>query len=136
MTVETSRVLESRSPATDEIIATFPISTKSDVDAVVAVAKDASIQWQELGYHGRKVVLLKWVKVILERIDECANLISRETGKPLSDAKLEASLAIGHLSWAAHNAAEVLKIQTSTTWCFDVQLILPKLNVHLSELSE
>ena len=45
----------------------------------------------------------------MERIEECTALISMETGKPVSDAKLEASLAAGHLAWAARHAQEVMR---------------------------
>jgi aldehyde dehydrogenase (NAD+) len=62
-------------------------------------------------FPGRKKVLLAWAKLLIDRIDECGILISQETGKPVSDAKLEASLAIGHLAWAARNAENVLRTQ-------------------------
>jgi acyl-CoA reductase-like NAD-dependent aldehyde dehydrogenase len=38
-------------------------------------------------------------------------LIHRETGKPHSDAALEAALAIEHISWAAKFAPKVLSPQ-------------------------
>ena len=55
--------------------------------------------------------LARLEQTLIDRIEECAELISRETGKPTSDAKLEASLAIGHLAWAARNAREILRTQ-------------------------
>jgi aldehyde dehydrogenase (NAD+) len=55
--------------------------------------------------------LLDWAQILIDRLDECADLIAEETGKPQSDAKLEASLAIGHLMWAARNAEQVLRTQ-------------------------
>ena len=41
--------------------------------------------------------------------DELAELVSLETGKPTSDAKLEAALAAGHIAWAARHAESVMR---------------------------
>jgi len=111
MTLIADSSFTSHYPVTGEVLATYPIHSESDVRDAVAAARRAAPQWQELGYVGRKRVLLAWSKLLIDRVDECAKLISGETGKPTSDAKLEASLAIGHLSWAARNARNVLRNQ-------------------------
>jgi acyl-CoA reductase-like NAD-dependent aldehyde dehydrogenase len=102
---------DSHFPVTGEVLASYPIHTDADVKSAVAAARRVSPQWQGLGYMGRRKILLSWSKLLINRIEECAELISDETGKPTSDAKLEASLAIGHLAWAARNAREVLRTQ-------------------------
>jgi acyl-CoA reductase-like NAD-dependent aldehyde dehydrogenase len=98
-------------PVTGEVLATYPIHSETDVRDAVTAARQALPRWTALGIAGRKKVLLAWSKLLIDRIDECATLISNETGKPGSDAKLEASLAIAHLVWAAHNAGDVLRTQ-------------------------
>ena len=45
----------------------------------------------------------------MSKLDEITEIVSRETGKPISDAKLEASLAVGHLGWAARHAEDVMR---------------------------
>ena len=112
MTIGGVLTFNSLDPVNDEIVATFPIYTQDDVSRVVTAAAEAAHGWQKLGYFGRRKVLLEWSKLLTDRIGECAALISRETGKPKSDATLETTLAIGHLSWAARNAREVLRPQT------------------------
>lgn len=109
--MSTILTFNSLDPVNDEILATFPIFTQDDVNRVVTSAHEAAPGWQALCFSGRKKVLLSWSKLLTDRIEECATLISRETGKPKSDATLEATLAIGHLSWAARNAHEVLRTQ-------------------------
>lgn len=101
----------SLNPATGEILDSYPIFSVNDVTGAVSNARDATSRWQGLGYFGRQKILLDWSKLLVSRIEECANLISLETGKPTSDATLEATLAIGHLSWAARNARTVLRDQ-------------------------
>jgi len=111
MTIGGVLTFNSLDPVNDEILATFPVYTQDDVSRVVTAAQEAAPGWQVLGFSGRRKVLLTWSKLLTDRIEECASLISRETGKPKSDAALEATLAIGHLSWAARNAHEVLRPQ-------------------------
>jgi aldehyde dehydrogenase (NAD+) len=102
---------DSHNPVTGKVIGVYPIHTEEDVVDAVSRAREASSVWQGLGFSGRKRVLLAWSKILISRIDECADLISRETGKPTSDARLEATLAIGHLAWAARSAGEILRTQ-------------------------
>jgi acyl-CoA reductase-like NAD-dependent aldehyde dehydrogenase len=111
MALMTGLTFNSHFPVTGEVLTTYPIHTDTDVKNAVAAARQVAPQWQGLGFLERRRVLLAWSKLLLDRIEECATLISRETGKPTSDAKLEATLAIGHLAWAARHAGEVLRTQ-------------------------
>jgi acyl-CoA reductase-like NAD-dependent aldehyde dehydrogenase len=54
-------------------------------------------------------MLLKWSTYLMDNVDELAELVSLETGKPTSDAKLEAALAAGHIAWAARHAESVMR---------------------------
>jgi acyl-CoA reductase-like NAD-dependent aldehyde dehydrogenase len=99
------------SPVTGQQIGEYVDFSKSDVAEAVSAAKIASKTWQELGYSGRKEVLLKWAKFLTNNLHEIAELVELETGKPISDASLEVALAIEHISWAAKNAKTVLEMQ-------------------------
>lgn len=81
------------------------------VDQVVAKAQEVAPLWSSLGFNGRKKILVAWAKHLTKNIEEIAELISEETGKPVSDSKLEATVAIGHLTWAAKNAEKILETQ-------------------------
>ena len=50
-----------------------------------------------------------WKGVITRRIAQLADVVHQETGKPHSDATLEAALALDHLAWAAKHAEKVLR---------------------------
>ena len=101
----------SHNPVTGELIAQYKDFSREEVFAAVDRAHRAAIGWQALGFGGRKKVLLKWCGALTKRIDELALIIKNETGKPISDATLEATLAIGHLAWAAKNAEKTLARQ-------------------------
>jgi len=99
----------SHNPVTGEEIALYPNTHRDQTFATVARAKLAAKAWQDLGFKGRRKVLLKWANLLITSLDEITAVISRETGKPISDAKLESSLAVGHLSWAARNAESIMR---------------------------
>ncbi|MCW2780963.1 MAG: aldehyde dehydrogenase [Marmoricola sp.] len=100
---------DSLNPRTGDVVETYPVMTEDDVRAAVARARDAATWWSALSYDERKVRLNAWKGVITRRINQLANVIHEETGKPHGDAVLEASLAIDHLGWAASNAEKVTK---------------------------
>ncbi|AHI00931.1 aldehyde dehydrogenase family protein [Kutzneria viridogrisea] len=96
-------------PRTGEVVAHHPVHSAQEVTEAVATARRAATWWAELGFDGRKQRLDAWRRLIVKRLDEIANLVSAETGKPNADAKLELALVIDHLHWAARNAERVLR---------------------------
>ncbi|CAN2181351.1 PutA NAD-dependent aldehyde dehydrogenases [Candidatus Nanopelagicaceae bacterium] len=109
MTTLSSATFASHYPVTGEVLAEYPITDRDQVIAAVARARAASAAWQNLGFAGRRKLLLKWSNLLITKLDEITEIVSRETGKPVSDAKLEASLAVGHLGWAARHAEGVMR---------------------------
>ena len=109
MTTLSNATFTSHYPVTGEVIADYPIADREQVHAAVARARAASLAWQNLGFKGRRKVLLQWSNLLISKLDEITAIVSRETGKPVSDAKLEVSLTVSHLGWAARHAEEVLR---------------------------
>ena len=107
----TSSSFDSHNPVDGAVLASYPNTSTADVNAAVNRARAASLAWQALGFRGRRKVLLKWAAEITEQVDEIAEIVRAETGKPISDATLEATLALGHLAWAAKHAEGVLSKQ-------------------------
>jgi acyl-CoA reductase-like NAD-dependent aldehyde dehydrogenase len=100
---------DSFNPVTGVSIGQHALSSKDDVDAAVASAREVAPHWQALNFKGRKKALLAWNSYLLKNLDELVEIVSLETGKPTSDATLEASLALAHLGWAARQAEEVMR---------------------------
>jgi acyl-CoA reductase-like NAD-dependent aldehyde dehydrogenase len=99
---------DSLSPATDEVLGTYPVHTADDVASAVAKARDAAVWWADLGFAGRAERLQRWKGVITRRAAQLAEVVHAETGKPHADAMLEIVLAIDHTAWAAKHAPKVL----------------------------
>ena len=76
-------------PATGEVIARTPISSKVDVDAAVQSAAEAFPAWRRTP-AGERIQYLFKLKVLLEdHIDELARIITLENGKTFAEAKAE-----------------------------------------------
>ncbi|WP_181781093.1 aldehyde dehydrogenase family protein [Pseudonocardia pini] len=99
---------DSLDPRTGEVVGSHPVHSEADVRAAVGRAEEAARWWRGLGFAGRRTRLLDWKKVLVNRLDEVAEVIAAETGKPLDDARLELVLAVDHLDWAAKHAERTL----------------------------
>ncbi|HEX6497698.1 MAG TPA: aldehyde dehydrogenase family protein [Micromonosporaceae bacterium] len=109
--------LLSTNPVTGDEVARFPVATDEDVRAAVARAREAAAWWRSIGFDGRRDRLLRWRAVLANRIDELAELMRREGGKPHGDAVIEIVTAIDHVAWAARHARKVLgprRVRSST----------------------
>ena len=104
-----AKVFNSYNPSNGEIIAPHPIYTSKEVSLIVDQARSASDGWIKLGFNGRKKVLLAWSSFIINNIEQISELITLETGKPLSDSRLEVSNAVNHIGWAARHAEEIMR---------------------------
>ncbi|MDZ5445986.1 aldehyde dehydrogenase family protein [Micromonospora sp. 4G57] len=100
--------LVSTSPATGAEAGRLPVATAEDVAQAVARARAAGEWWAGLGFTGRRERLLRWRSVLARRIEELAELVHTEGGKPVGDAVVEVLTALEHIDWAARNARRVL----------------------------
>ncbi len=98
----------SLAPGTDEVIGTFAVHHADDVAAALARARVAAAWWAALGFAARGRHLARWRGQIARHIDDLADLVHREGGKPVADAVLEITLALDHLAWAPSHARGIL----------------------------
>jgi acyl-CoA reductase-like NAD-dependent aldehyde dehydrogenase len=77
---------ESTSPATGELIGTFPRSGPEDVDRAVDAAARAYEEWRLTPAPARGEILYRFGHLVREHKDELALLMSREMGKVLAEA--------------------------------------------------
>ena len=84
---ESSRFGDVFNPATGEVESKVALASISDVDKAVNAAKKALPEWSETPPIQRARILFKYKQLIEENIDELADLVGREHGKTLADAK-------------------------------------------------
>ncbi|SDY27236.1 CoA-acylating methylmalonate-semialdehyde dehydrogenase [Citreimonas salinaria] len=81
------RFADVMNPATGEVQARVPLATREELDDAVARAAEAQKGWAATNPQRRARVMMKFGALINEHIDELAELVSREHGKTLPDAK-------------------------------------------------
>jgi len=74
-------------PATGEVQAKVPLATKAEMDAIIEKAAKAQVAWGATNPQRRARVMMKFADLINEHMDELAELVSREHGKTLPDAR-------------------------------------------------
>ncbi|MDQ2968040.1 MAG: aldehyde dehydrogenase family protein [Actinomycetota bacterium] len=99
------RTYEKRNPARPtEIVGEFPASGEEDVNAAVEGAAKAFAGWSALPAARRAAVLMSAADVIDSRVEEIAADMTREMGKPLREARLEAARAAAIFRFFASEA--------------------------------
>ncbi|MBA85278.1 CoA-acylating methylmalonate-semialdehyde dehydrogenase [Thalassobius sp. S69A] len=81
------RFAEVFNPATGEQIAKVPLATPAEMDAAIAAAAKAQPEWAATNPQRRARVMMKLADLINEHMDELAEMLSREHGKTLPDAR-------------------------------------------------
>lgn len=104
-----AKTFQSLNPVTGDVIATHPITSAAEIVEVTTIAYDAFQRWSASGFRNRRKVLLAYSALMLKEIDDLAAIVTLETGKPASDAKLEIALTAHHIAWAARSAESVLR---------------------------
>ncbi|MGH2359599.1 MAG: gamma-aminobutyraldehyde dehydrogenase, partial [bacterium] len=95
-------------PATAEVIAEVPRSSKEDVDRAVAAAKTAFVAWSDSTPAERMGMLLRLADRIDEHAAELAQIESRNVGKPITVSRADLPFISDNLRFFA-GAARVLE---------------------------
>jgi aldehyde dehydrogenase (NAD+) len=85
---------ENRSPATGERLGLYPNSSRKDLDDAVAAARNAFDSWRKVPAARRGEILLRCMRVLERRKEECARAMTREMGKVLKEARGDVQEAI------------------------------------------
>jgi alpha-ketoglutaric semialdehyde dehydrogenase len=94
--------LRSFSPqAPAELIGEFAVAAPADVAARVELARGAQAEWAATGAAGRAAALGGAARTLADRTAEMTDLIVREVGKPLVEARGEVARAVSILDYYA-----------------------------------
>lgn len=96
-----ANTLEVPNPATGEILAVVPLSTKEDVDLAVHAANEAFATWKITPVPKRARILFKYHTLLSDNHEELAKLIVQENGKAYNEAYGEVQRGIECVEFAA-----------------------------------
>src|SRR3974390_1501036 len=84
---KSGKSIENRNPAnTDEIIGTFPLSGREDIDAAVTAACEAYKKWRLVPAPKRGEILYRVGELLVKHKEEFSRDMTREMGKVLAEA--------------------------------------------------
>ena len=96
------KTFENRNPAHwEEVVGTFPLSGKEDVESAVASARKAFEQWRLMPAPKRGDILRRVGDLMTEQKEELARLMTREMGKVLLETRGDVQEGIDTAYYAA-----------------------------------
>ncbi len=100
----------SREKSSGRVIGTVESVDPADVPAIVRRAADAQPEWAALGVRGRTAVLGRARGLLLDRMEEVAEILARETGKTVVEAMpMEVAPALDACRWLETHAERFLR---------------------------
>lgn len=111
-----SDTFEVKSPYDGELVATVATPSEADIEDAVAAGAAAFDETRKLPIHARAAALDHISRRLNERLDEVAEVIAREGGKPVKWAKVEAARAVSTFRWASEECrrwgGELMRLDT------------------------
>lgn len=84
-----NKTIQVLNPYTNEVIDTIPAATKEQVDEAVAYAVAAQKEWAACSVYERVAVMKKFIALLGQNIEEIAQMVTAEIGKPIRESRLE-----------------------------------------------
>ena len=101
--------LESFNPATGELVGTVETIAPDAVQGVVDEVAELQPFWAQLSPADRGRYMLRAADALVEQLDEVAELLTREQGKPITESlTMELLPTIDALHWCAESAPKLL----------------------------
>ena len=108
--VPTSDHMEIRDPASGELVGECPVAARADLDRAVNAARQAYKSWSRSSDEERKAAVNAIADTIHANMEELAELLTREQGKPLNGMGSRFELH-GAEAWARHTGTLELPVE-------------------------
>ncbi|MBU3134707.1 NADP-dependent glyceraldehyde-3-phosphate dehydrogenase [Clostridium gasigenes] len=99
-----SNLIDVNSPLDNSLLGRVPAMTKEDVDLVMKTAKEAQKKWNSVTISKRAEILYKAAELLLENIDELAEVMMMEIAKDRKSCKSEISRTADFIKFTADTA--------------------------------
>ncbi|MGH3392706.1 MAG: aldehyde dehydrogenase family protein, partial [Actinomadura sp.] len=99
----TGGLIETRDPATGEVIARIHGAGPADVEQAVAAGRRAAAEpaWRDLQPHERSRILTRIADLVAERAEDLARLQTADTGKSINETRALVASAAGTFRYVA-----------------------------------
>lgn len=90
--------MTSVSPYDNQVVWKGDSATPDQVESAVAAAREAFLTWKKLSFAEREAIVLKFAEKVKENSEEIAQIIAKETGKPIWETRTEAGAMAGKIA--------------------------------------
>ncbi len=94
-------------PATEEVIARVPDAGVADIRLAIDDAARIQPVWAQTTAGARSAILGRAARLMIERKEDLARILTLEEGKPIAEARGEIAYAASFLEWYAEEAKRV-----------------------------
>ncbi|MFC4025288.1 NAD-dependent succinate-semialdehyde dehydrogenase [Oceanobacillus longus] len=105
--IESDQSLEIFNPANGELVDTVSMVGKEETKQAIQAAEKAFPKWAALTAEERSEYLMKVVEKMNERKEELTQLITKEMGKSIHNARYEVNSSINFFKWYAEEGKRV-----------------------------
>lgn len=108
--IQTSQTKDSLNPATLEIVGKASLASSQECQMAIRAAKDAYLDWKALPIPEKQKIFHRAKKILLERGEEAALLLTEEKGSPYAESySSEIFSSLGALDYYARNLKRLLR---------------------------
>ncbi len=101
------------SPTTGETLSSVPWASEQQVDAAIALAEQGDRQWRNVSVAERAATLRNVGSAMRARGEALAQMISREMGKPIAQARGEVAKSANLCDWYAEHGPAMLNTEAT-----------------------
>lgn len=94
-------------PATGEKLGSAPDMRAEDARRAIEAARDAWPAWRELSAKKRSQLLRRWYELIMANLEDLAQILTAEQGKPLRESRGEVAFGAAYVEWFAEEAKRI-----------------------------
>ncbi|WP_425919183.1 NAD-dependent succinate-semialdehyde dehydrogenase [Acinetobacter sp. TSRC1-2] len=94
-------------PATAESLGELTFTSPTDIEEAIQSAKQAYIIWSKTTAYDRSLKIRQIANLMYARVDELAEQITLELGKPFAEARKEVQTAAEMFEWASEEARRI-----------------------------
>ena len=99
--------VEILNPATGDLVGRVPNLGAEETREAIEAADRAYAEWRAIPAKSRAAILKKWNDLILENVEDLAQIMTAEQGKPLAEARGEIAYGASFVEWFAEEGKRV-----------------------------
>jgi acyl-CoA reductase-like NAD-dependent aldehyde dehydrogenase len=105
--IDKPQKIEVRNPYDNSVVDTVPRADRGDIERALQSAERGARVMAKLSGYDRWKILKKAAELMLERVEELGQIISKEEGKIIAEGRLEASRAFETIMGSAEEAKRI-----------------------------